>query len=67
MSRVVRFYQIGSPEVLQLEELEIGAPSPGEMRIRFEAIGLNHTNEFRVWFLAEHLIKEPLVRASGRG
>jgi starvation-inducible DNA-binding protein len=24
------------------------------------------TNELQVWFLAEHLVAEPLVRASGR-
>jgi NADPH:quinone reductase-like Zn-dependent oxidoreductase len=41
MSRVVRFHQTGGPEVLQIEELEVGAPGSGEMRIRVEAIGLN--------------------------
>jgi len=28
MTRVVRFHQIGGPEVLQTEDLEVGAPGP---------------------------------------
>lgn len=43
MSKVVRFHQHGGPEVLQLEELEIGEPGPGEVRLRVEAIGLNRS------------------------
>jgi len=41
MARVVRFHKIGPPEVLQIEELDIGKPGPGEIRIRVEAIGIN--------------------------
>jgi NADPH:quinone reductase-like Zn-dependent oxidoreductase len=41
MTRTVRFHQIGGPEVLQIEDLDVGAPGPGEIRIRVEAIGLN--------------------------
>lgn len=41
MSRVVRFHKIGGPEVLQFEDLAVGAPGPGEIRVRVEAIGLN--------------------------
>jgi NADPH:quinone reductase-like Zn-dependent oxidoreductase len=41
MARVVRFHRIGGPEVLQIEELEVGDPGPGEIKIRVEAIGLN--------------------------
>lgn len=43
MSKVVRFYQHGGPEVLTLEEQEIGEPGPGEVRLRVEAIGLNRS------------------------
>jgi NADPH:quinone reductase-like Zn-dependent oxidoreductase len=32
---------LGGPEVLQIEDLEVGAPGPGEVRIRVEAVGLN--------------------------
>ncbi len=41
MSRVVRFHRIGGPEVLQIDELDLGAPGPGEVRIRVRALGLN--------------------------
>lgn len=41
MSRVVRFHKVGGPEVLQIEDLTVGAPGPGEIRVRVEAIGLN--------------------------
>ena len=41
MARVVRFHEFGAPEVLKIEELEVGEPGPGEMRVRVQAIGLN--------------------------
>lgn len=41
MSRVVRFHQLGGPEVLRIDQLEVGAPGPGEARIAVGAIGLN--------------------------
>jgi NADPH:quinone reductase-like Zn-dependent oxidoreductase len=43
MSKVVRFHQPGGPEQLRIEELDAGAPGPGEVRIRVEAIGLNRS------------------------
>lgn len=41
MTRVVRFHEFGTPEVLKIEDLEVGEPGPGEMRVRVQAIGLN--------------------------
>jgi NADPH:quinone reductase-like Zn-dependent oxidoreductase len=41
MSRVVRIHQTGGPEVLRLEQMSVGQPGPGEIRVRVEAIGLN--------------------------
>jgi NADPH:quinone reductase-like Zn-dependent oxidoreductase len=43
MSKVVRFHEHGGPEQLRIEELDVGAPGPGEVRIRVEAIGLNRS------------------------
>ena len=43
MSKVVRVHEQGGPEVLRLEELEVGTPAPGEVRLRIEAIGLNRS------------------------
>lgn len=41
MARVVRFHAPGGPEVLRVDEIELGAPKPGDVRIRVGAIGLN--------------------------
>jgi NADPH:quinone reductase-like Zn-dependent oxidoreductase len=43
MSQVVRIHETGGPEVLKLEDIELGAPKRGELRIRVEAIGLNRS------------------------
>ncbi|HWE49745.1 MAG TPA: zinc-dependent alcohol dehydrogenase family protein [Bryobacteraceae bacterium] len=40
-AKIVRFHQLGGPEVLQLDELPLPEPGPGEVRLRVEAIGLN--------------------------
>src|SRR5215831_7512064 len=39
--RIVRFHKIGSPEVLQLDELPLPIPGDAEVRLRVKAIGLN--------------------------
>lgn len=41
MPRVVRFHQLGGPEVLRIEHVEIAPPAPGEVRILIKALGLN--------------------------
>lgn len=41
MSRVVRFHQTGGPEVLQIADEQVAAPSKGEVQIKVHAIGLN--------------------------
>jgi NADPH:quinone reductase-like Zn-dependent oxidoreductase len=43
MSKVVRFHDQGGPEQLRIEELDVGTPGRGEVRIRVEAIGLNRS------------------------
>jgi NADPH:quinone reductase-like Zn-dependent oxidoreductase len=43
MSKIVRVHEHGGPEVLRIENLDIGPPGPGEVRIRVEAIGLNRS------------------------
>ncbi len=43
MSRSVRIHQFGDADVLQIEDVEIGEPGPGEVRLRVHAIGLNRT------------------------
>jgi NADPH:quinone reductase-like Zn-dependent oxidoreductase len=41
MAKIARIHDLGGPEVLQIEELPVGDPGPGEVRIRVEAVGLN--------------------------
>lgn len=41
MPKIVRFHQIGGPEVLKLEDLPLAEPGKGEIRMKVEAIGLN--------------------------
>jgi NADPH:quinone reductase-like Zn-dependent oxidoreductase len=37
----VRFHEIGGPEVLRIEEVEVPPPGKGEVQIRIHALGLN--------------------------
>ena len=39
--RAIRFDKVGPEDVLELHEVEVGAPGPGELRIVHEAIGVN--------------------------
>jgi NADPH:quinone reductase-like Zn-dependent oxidoreductase len=43
MSKVVRIHQHGGPEVLRLEDIDVGRPGRTEVRVRIEAIGLNRS------------------------
>jgi NADPH2:quinone reductase len=42
MSKAFRFHQHGGPEVLRFEDVEIGAPGPGEVRMRNTAVAINY-------------------------
>ncbi|RFU49548.1 quinone oxidoreductase [Paraburkholderia sp. DHOC27] len=46
MANAVRFYEPGSPEVLRYEEVEVGDPGPGQVRIRHAAVGLNFADTY---------------------
>lgn len=46
MATVIRFHQTGGPEVLQREDLPVGNPGPGQVRLRHEAIGLNFADSY---------------------
>ena len=41
MPHAIRVHEAGGPEVLQWQEVEVGAPGPGQVRLRQEAAGLN--------------------------
>ena len=43
MTRSVRIYEFGDADVLRIEDIVIGEPAAGEVRLRVHAIGLNRT------------------------
>jgi NADPH:quinone reductase len=44
--KAVRVHQQGGPEVLTYEDVAIGLPGPGEIRVRNHAIGLNFVDTY---------------------
>ncbi|MFO1255228.1 MAG: quinone oxidoreductase [Sphingomonadaceae bacterium] len=46
MATAVRFHQTGGPEVLRLEQVEVGQPGPGEVLIRHRAVGCNFADTY---------------------
>ncbi len=46
MATIVRLHENGGPEVLKVEEAEVGAPGKGEIRLRHTAIGLNFIDTY---------------------
>ncbi|WP_029003169.1 quinone oxidoreductase family protein [Azorhizobium doebereinerae] len=46
MVAAVRVHQVGGPEVLTLETMELPPPGPGEVRLRQTAIGLNFVDTY---------------------
>jgi NADPH:quinone reductase len=47
MTIAVRVHQPGGPEVLQVDDVPVGDPGPGEVRIRQTAIGVNFVDIYR--------------------
>jgi len=47
MAKAVRFHKIGGPEVLQMDEVQVGEPGPGQARIRHTAIGVNFIDTYQ--------------------
>jgi len=41
MSHAIRVHQTGGPEVMKWEVIEVGAPGPGQIRLKQTAVGLN--------------------------
>lgn len=46
MAHAVRFHETGGPEVLRLEEVAVGNPGPGQVRVRHSAVGLNFADTY---------------------
>ncbi len=46
MTHAIRIHQTGGPEALVWEEVEVGAPGPGEVRLAQTAVGLNYIDVY---------------------
>ncbi len=46
MTHAIRFHRPGGPEVLVWDEVEVGAPAPGQVRLRQTAVGLNYIDVY---------------------
>ena len=46
MAKAIRFYEAGGPEVLRLEDVVVGEPGEGEVRVRHVAVGLNFADTY---------------------
>ncbi|OXI24848.1 quinone oxidoreductase family protein [Burkholderia sp. AU15512] len=46
MAHAVRFHETGGPEVLRWEEVEVGDPGHGQVRLRHDAVGLNFADTY---------------------
>ena len=46
MVAAVRVHKTGGPEVLTYEEIDIGAPGPGQLRIKQRACGINYIDTY---------------------
>ena len=47
MSKAVRYHKQGGPEVLQVDEVQVGDPGAGQVRIRHTAIGVNFVDTYQ--------------------
>ncbi len=46
MVKAIVVHEYGGPEVMKWEDVEIGAPGPGEARVKHAAIGLNFVDVY---------------------
>lgn len=47
MAKAMRFHRTGGPEVLQADEVQVGEPGAGQVRIRHTAIGVNFLDTYQ--------------------
>ena len=46
MPKAVRVHETGGPEVLSWDDMEVGDPGPGEVRLKQQAVGLNYIDTY---------------------
>lgn len=66
MASAVRIHRTGGPEVLSLEEVSVGEPGAGEVRLRQAAIGLNYIDVYhRTGYYPQPLPLTPGLEGAG--
>jgi NADPH:quinone reductase-like Zn-dependent oxidoreductase len=60
MARVVRFHEVGGPEVLKIEQLDVPPPGKGEVQINIKALGLNRAESM---FRSGQYLEDPKLPA----
>jgi NADPH2:quinone reductase len=66
MPNAIRVHETGGPEVLSWDEVEVGEPGPGEVRIRQAAAGLNFIDVYhRTGLYPQQLPFTPGVEGAG--
>lgn len=66
MMHAIRVHQVGGPEVLKWEEVEVGDPGAGQVRLRHEAVGLNYIDVYhRTGLYPQPLPFTPGVEGAG--
>ena len=61
MPHAIRVHEVGGPDVLQWEDVEVGDPGPGQAKLRQEAAGLNFIDVYH----RTGLYKQPLPFTPG--
>ena len=46
MTKAIRFHQTGGPEVLRLDDVDVGEPKGSQILVRHTAIGLNYIDTY---------------------
>ncbi|ODT99278.1 MAG: quinone oxidoreductase [Rhodospirillales bacterium SCN 65-16] len=62
MSKSILIHENGGPEKMKLEDVDVGAPGPGQVKVRHTAIGLNFIDVYT----RSGLYQTPLPNAVGR-
>lgn len=61
MAHAIRVHEFGGPEVLKWEEVDVGEPGPGQVKVRQQAAGLNFIDVYH----RTGLYKQPLPFTPG--
>src|SRR3954454_15732948 len=66
MPHAIQIHEVGGPDVLQWEEVEIGDPGPGQVKLRQETAGLNFIDVYhRTGLYPQPLPFTPGVEGAG--